>query len=328
MTKGFARSSTSGGLHRNTSDCSEGPSRGGATADFLPPPVRWSGGIAVTTSPFEQRAVAPTIRHVLASSPPRPVWTLTALDLIGSAVCFGAAFAPVTMHHFVTQGVVCGALFAAVAIGLWLLHRHLGRFGLLIAALVGVGIVSALVDAALTAQGVISASFAYLWTTVYAASFFPRRQFYVLLAGTAAGSGVALSLSGLHRWEAFWVLVLVTAAATGTILERSVAQLRREAETDSLTGVLNRRGFFKAAALERSIADHAVRLRGHDRGHRSRQLQSRQRPRGSRRRGPAAHRGDLGLACRNSPRRPARTLRGRRVRDAALGHRPFSRCKP
>jgi diguanylate cyclase (GGDEF)-like protein len=210
-----------------------------------------------TTAPLEQRSAAVSLHRKLVASRPRPVWTLATLEVVGAAVCFGAAFAPVTMHRFVEQGVVCGLLLAAVALGVWLLDAHLGRYGLLVATVLAVSVVSALVVAALTAQGVISASFAYLWTTVYGASFFHRRQLYVLLGFTAAGSGVALALSGLHRWESFWVLLLVTTVMTGVILERSVGQLRRDAETDALTGLLNRRGFFKAAALERSIADRA-----------------------------------------------------------------------
>lgn len=182
---------------------------------------------------------------------PRPleVWTLAALELLGAGASYAAAFVPATMHHFVFRGVLLGTMFAVTGIGLILLRHRLGQLGCVIGAIVGTAILSAAVALALAPQGAVLASLAFIWTTVYAASSFSRRYVYAVLAAIAAGSCAAFAANGIHRWVGVWVLVALTTTTTGLVLERSVGRLRLEAETDALTGLLNRRGFAKAAGL-------------------------------------------------------------------------------
>ncbi|HVB07019.1 MAG TPA: GGDEF domain-containing protein [Acidimicrobiales bacterium] len=201
-------------------------------------------------------AVAAFFRARL-STRPRPVWTLSAIDVIAAAAVIAAAFAPATMHHFMRVGIICGILLAAAAAATWALGSRLERAGLVIGVLVQVAILSAVIAEAPTPQGAMLGCLTFIWSAVYSASFFARREMYVVLAAATIGSAAALASNGIHRWLGFWVVLTVTTVTTGVVLERSVGQLRREAETDALTGLLNRRGFFKAAEVARSISERA-----------------------------------------------------------------------
>ena len=199
-----------------------------------------------------------SLKRSVLTARPREVWTLAALELVGALVCLAAIFAPITMHHFVGPGIVFSVLFAGTAASLWMFSRHLGRFGLLVGALCGVAILSGIVAEARTPQGAVVAAFLYMWTTVYGAWYFTRPHLYFLLCLTAFGAAGGLAAADVPRWPGIWVLLVLTTTMTGAALERAAGQLRRDAETDALTSLLNRRGFFKAAELERSLADRAA----------------------------------------------------------------------
>ena len=191
--------------------------------------------------------------HFVARS--REVWTIAALNLILAACSFGAAFAPATMHRFVFYGVLYGVLFALTGLTIWVLALRLGQPLLFVGALLGVSILSAVIAVVLTPQGALLSSFGYIWMVIYAGSYCSRLQLYSVLGFVAAGSSTAFAVNETPRWIGIWLLLVTTTSVTGVILERSVGRLRREAETDSLTGLLNRRGFVHAASLERSVSE-------------------------------------------------------------------------
>ncbi len=186
---------------------------------------------------------------------PIEVWTLTAMNLLFSILAFASTQAPITQHQFVRLGILFGVVFFLIAIVVWLFANRFREFVLPIAAIVGAGTTSAIVAVARTPEGTLLTCFIYLWTAIYSSSFFRLRILLVVLMSIAIGCLSALIANGIGRWPAIWLLLMVTTWSPALILERAMTRLRVEAETDALTGLLNRRGFLKAAAVERSVAE-------------------------------------------------------------------------
>ena len=182
------------------------------------------------------------------------VWTLVVLEVLTSATCFLAAVAPLTGHRFVRPGIIFGSAFALLAIAIWLCANRLQRPFLFAATVIGTGLISAITSQARTAAGAALICFTLVWTTIYAASFFTILQIRAVLILIAIGSMAGLAAQATPRWEAVWLILNTTTVTTGLVVGRSAERLRRDAETDELTGVLNRRGFFKAALLAHSVS--------------------------------------------------------------------------
>jgi diguanylate cyclase (GGDEF)-like protein len=180
---------------------------------------------------------------------------LIGLNLVWAAACFVAIFAPITMHHFVVPGIVFGCVFVAIALLLRLLPADLVRPGLAAAAIADTVVLSWAIAESRTIEGAIVGSLTYLWLAVYAASYFSRRLLWAVLALCTLGSGAAFIAIRLPWWPAIWVILNVSAWTIGIVLGNAMDRLRRDAETDVLTGLLNRRGFSKAVELERAMAE-------------------------------------------------------------------------
>ena len=87
------------------------------------------------------------------------------------------------------------------------------------------------------------------------AHFFSRRDRAGHPLLIAAGFGIGLVQGGLPNMTIYWVIVTATVWSTGLVLGHLSESLRRQADTDPLTGLLNRNGFLAVAARERAIAD-------------------------------------------------------------------------
>jgi len=99
------------------------------------------------------------------------------------------------------------------------------------------------------------AAFAYPWTVIYAAHFFPRRAVNVQGLLISVGFGVALLFSHLSHVAIYWLVVTITIWSICILLGNLSESLRRQAGTDHLTGLLNRSGFLAAALRERALAN-------------------------------------------------------------------------
>ncbi|HTZ62903.1 MAG TPA: GGDEF domain-containing protein [Solirubrobacteraceae bacterium] len=118
-------------------------------------------------------------------------------------------------------------------------------------------LVSVLVANAKTDRGALLAAFSYPWIMVYTAHFFSRRTSVALACVISASFGVAYALNGLPGGLPDWLFVSAAVFATGVILGDLGESLRRQADTDYLTGLLNRNGFLAAATRERAVADRS-----------------------------------------------------------------------
>jgi diguanylate cyclase (GGDEF)-like protein len=148
-----------------------------------------------------------------------------------------------------------GSLCCMVSVMLWIFAWRVPTVALQILMVAGTLLVSLLVANATTGRGVVLAAFAYPWVIVYGAHFFSRRMTLALAGLVSVSFAVALSLNGLPGGAFEWLLVSLTVFAGGIVLSKLSESLHRQADTDYLTGLLNRGGFLSAATRERAIAD-------------------------------------------------------------------------
>lgn len=175
--------------------------------------------------------------------------SLGALFLAGGAVAVLYLFLPhsgAPPDWVVASGAGCAFALGLLLLGLrgrsprWLLHGGV---------LVGIGLVTAIVAASKTAATASWAAALYTWTAAYTGHWFSRWTARAYWALAAAGFGLAvLAGNPLNGANAF-VVVTTTVFVIGTEVSRLSERLRRQAETDSLTGLANRRGFLSAARV-------------------------------------------------------------------------------
>jgi diguanylate cyclase (GGDEF)-like protein len=156
-------------------------------------------------------------------------------------------------------GIVGIATGAYAMAALLLLTGPLGAVSMQLAVLAGTGLITLAVGFSDNPGGTYA--FYYLWVTVYAAYFLTRVEAVVQLGFVALAYGAALMMWGAGATRVTtWVVAIGSLAVAAVVvrmlkerLDELVRQLSRAAETDPLTGLLNRRGFNDrlAAELER-----------------------------------------------------------------------------
>jgi diguanylate cyclase (GGDEF)-like protein len=95
----------------------------------------------------------------------------------------------------------------------------------------------------------------YIWPVLWVAYFFGRKGSLLIVAWIGAVQGAALihAHGVLDRWIDLLVSVAIVAVVVQFLSERNerlVARLAAEARIDTLTGLMNRRGFEERAAIE------------------------------------------------------------------------------
>ncbi len=196
------------------------------------------------------------LRRVLANRPPA-AWTAALIFCCGGIARLLVLAFPLSSYQPDTVIVVVGLCMLMIGLALWVFAWRVSM-----AALQGVMYTSALLVGVLVAnantdRGALLAAFSYPWIMVYAAHFFSRRASVTLAGVISASFGVALALNGLPGGLTDWLLVSVAVLATGVILGDLGETLRRQADTDYLTGLLNRSGFLAAATRERAVSDRS-----------------------------------------------------------------------
>jgi diguanylate cyclase (GGDEF)-like protein len=102
--------------------------------------------------------------------------------------------------------------------------------------------------------GLTIGSLAFVWVAIYVAMVFSRRAAFAYTALIIAGFGAGTALSGLPHGLTVWLLISGTVLVATLALSSLSSQLRRQAATDPLTGVLNRAGLARAADRETALA--------------------------------------------------------------------------
>jgi diguanylate cyclase (GGDEF)-like protein len=194
-----------------------------------------------------------TIPRRVAAAPPE-VRSLALLTLVAAAACaFTAAF-PVAPGRPVTTLVVLTVVGVVLAAGLVLAGPRVTHTGLSVTVVAVIGMTSVLVGGSSTTGGAMLAGYAYVWITVYSGLFLSRAATRLHAALITIGFGAGLLATGLPELLTGWLLVSATVWASGIALSRLGERVRRQAETDPLTGLLNRRAFRVAAQREHELA--------------------------------------------------------------------------
>jgi len=194
------------------------------------------------------------LARLLQARPP-VVWTAALLYLCGGVACLASVVFPISSQEPVRLDLAIGVMACALAAGLWTLGRRLPSAALAWTMALGSLAVSAIVANARTSGGAMLAAYAYPWIAVYTAHFCSRRAVIAQSLLISVGFGVGLVAGGLPNMGIDWVIVTGTVWSTALVLGRLSDSLRQRADTDPLTGLLNRNGFLTAATRERAIAD-------------------------------------------------------------------------
>jgi diguanylate cyclase (GGDEF)-like protein len=182
---------------------------------------------------------------------------VTAMMLIAVVAAVGlmlASFFPVAPQQpsdllrvlAVGAALIAGTLFAT---GPWL-----PRAGLHAAVLLFVLGASVLCANANTSAGFMMAARSLQWLAVYSALFLSARAARWLALAISIGCLTAVAVAQIPGTFAEAVIVCITVWVATLLLSALVARLREQADTDHLTGLLNRNGFAKAANREHALA--------------------------------------------------------------------------
>jgi diguanylate cyclase (GGDEF)-like protein len=158
---------------------------------------------------------------------------------------------PLEPTHMVAAIGVTGIL-AGMAI--WLIGRRMPLLAFEVFAAMASVTASWTVAHAATHGGMMITAFAYPWVAIYSAHFFPRRAVIFQGALISVGFGVGLAAGSLDHVFVYWVTVVATIWSICLVMGYLSETLRRQADTDPLTGLLNRAGFLVAASREHAIA--------------------------------------------------------------------------
>lgn len=192
----------------------------------------------------------------MARRPPI-AWSLALLFLFKAMVCLAVIVFPIGPTEPTALIGGAGALAVVSACGVWLLARHIPTIGFALLAACGSVVTSAMVAHAATYGGMMMAAFSYPWVAIYSAHFFPRRAVIAQGCLISVGFGVGLLIGGLPDAGIYWGIVTVTIWSICLVLGHLSESLRRQADTDPLTGLLNRNGFLAAAIREHAIAQRS-----------------------------------------------------------------------
>ena len=185
---------------------------------------------------------------------PSIAWSLALLFAFKGLICVVVVISPISPQEPTRLLAAVGALALLAGFGVWLLGDRIPLWGYELLTGIGALCASALVARSATHGGMMITAFSYPWIAIYAAHFFPRRTVMALGALISVGFGAGLLIDGLGNAGVYWVTVTATTWSICLVLGKLSESLRRRADTDPLTGLLNRAGMLAAANREHAIA--------------------------------------------------------------------------
>jgi len=191
----------------------------------------------------------------LAADRPSIAWAVSLLFVFKAFVCFAVAAFPISATTPGTLVAIIGAVVLVTGGLIWVFGRRIPMFGFELVAVAGTLTTSGLIAHASTHGGMMIGAIQYIWTAIYAAHFFSRRGVIVQGLVMSVGFAVALYLSGLQDVVIYWLVVTLTIWSICLLLGHLSERMRTLADTDPLTGLLNRNGFLGVANREHAIAE-------------------------------------------------------------------------
>ncbi|QWZ07931.1 GGDEF domain-containing protein [Nocardioides panacis] len=161
-----------------------------------------------------------------------------------SAFCSLVPFSPTAPTRF---SALLAVVAAALGGTLWASRRRLAQG--VVHAVIGlvVVLVSGCVALSTTPVGAAVTAFGFVWIAIFVAWFHPGVATRLHTAAIGVGLLVGLACSDAPALVQTWVFVMATVAGVAGTLDVLVRRLRRAADHDQLTGLLNRSAFLAAA---------------------------------------------------------------------------------
>ena len=186
---------------------------------------------------------------------PPAVRALALITLAGGLSALFASFFPASQDAPIHVLRVVGVVACAGSVLLFWQGSRLPQWSLQVAVAGGTLLISLLIARSATGFGMIITACDYMWMGVYAAFFFSRAAARAHTALIAVAFGAALLLSTQHVPADAWIFLTASLVVATETIGRQSASLRHEAHTDSLTGLLNRKGLVLAAEKAFALAD-------------------------------------------------------------------------
>lgn len=191
----------------------------------------------------------------LVSDRPSISWAIALLFAFKAMLCFAVALFPIAPTEPTTLVAVIGLVALMAGAAIWVFGARIPMLGFELLATAGTLTTSCLIARANTHGGMMIGAFQYTWTAIYAAHFFPRRGVLAQGLVISVGFAVGLYLSGLHDSLVYWLVVVITIWSICLLLGQLSENMRTLADTDPLTGLLNRNGFVAVANREHALAE-------------------------------------------------------------------------
>ena len=186
---------------------------------------------------------------------PPAVRALALITFAGAASSLFAALLPASENAPTDLFAIVAALASLCSLLLWRLGDRTPTWLLHVAVAGGTLAISVLIARAATGVSTVVTATDYIWMGVYVSFFFRPMAARAHLALIALGFGVAL-LFNTHGVPAeAWFLMTASIVVASETIGRQSSRLRHEAHTDSLTGLLNRKGLAPAAERAFALAD-------------------------------------------------------------------------